>query len=304
MRLRKETAIAAAWLLVPGIAMAQAQQPAQPAQQPAAQAQPASQCTSDLQAFGRQMNEEGFWLTGARRGYGWFGYGTPYATPARPGVAAGAAPGMVSGTGATATGQSATGGGAATPFAGMDWRMAPTQALRTLYTAAHVLAQNGSEQTCQSVLREARDLYGAYTTQLRQAGVDPNEVRSWRQRQLALATPVTARARGIRAEAITGTDLRNPRDEYLGSIEDVVFDPRNGQVAYVVVGRGGFLGIGEDHVAVPWQQLRVTPMLDTFVLDVPESRIESAPQVDPDAFSTDEGYDRRRGEIDRFWQAG
>jgi sporulation protein YlmC with PRC-barrel domain len=305
MRLRNGSAAAAVLLLAPAIALAQTQQPApaagQQQQQRPAQAQQAGQCSNDLQAFGGQMEEDGFWLSGARQGIGWYGMG-----PAAPGMAGGAAPGMVSRSGAPAATRPATGGGATAraPFAGMDWQVAPTQALRTLYGAAHVLAQNGSEQACQTVLRETRDLYAAYTAQLRQAGVEPGDVRSWRQSQLALARPVTEQARGLRADAITGTDLRNPRDENLGSVEDVVFDPRTGQIAYVIVGRGGFLGIGRDHVAVPWQQLRATPSFDTFVLDISEDRMDAAPTVDPDSFATDEGYERRRGEIESYWRAG
>lgn len=304
IRLLQTSAIATALLVLPGIAAAQTAQP-QPNQQPAQQASGAGQCTDELAAFGRQMNEDGFWLSGYRRGAGWGSATYASGRTAATGTAAmppGTAPNV--GTGATAPAAPATGGGAAAdPFAGVQWSRAPDQALRTLYAAAHIFAENNDDQACRMVLNETRQLYNSYTERLRQAGVEPGEVRSYRQRQLVLARPVTERERGMRADTITGTDVRNPQDENLGSVEDVVFDPRTGDIAYVVVSRGGFLGIGEDHVAVPWQQLRVTPNLDTFVLNMREGQLEAAPKVNPDVFATDEGYTRRRGEIDRFWES-
>lgn len=317
------TRILQASILVTGLALAPGQAMAQQSrdgtgQQPAGPGV-AQNCMNDLSAFGQEMRDDGFWLSGYRTAYGWGTY-RPIGeqTAAMP---PGTAPNMGAGPPGLTTGPAAGGGApapaaqaergtaasdrpgaAASPFARVDWQSAPTEALRTLYAAAHILAQNGSEQPCQAVLAEARDLYGAYVHTLRQAGVEPGEIRSYREQQLALARPVSERARGMRADAITGTDVRNLQDAHLGSVRDVVFDPRSGDIAYVIMGRGGFLGIGRDHVAVPWQQLRVTPNLDTFVLDVQEAQLERAPQVDPDTFATDEGYARRRGEIDRFWQ--
>ncbi len=293
--MRKPILQASALLLVltaaPGGASAQ-QTPASPAtasQRPAAAA--ASQCGRGLAAFSRTMYEDGFWLSGYRRGYGWYGPvgvmgGVPPITARTPPVPA-------------------TGGpppAAADPFRGVDWSTAPVQSLRALFVAAHVLDQNGSEQVCEAVLAEAHKLYGAYVAQLRQIGVEPAALSSYRARQLALAQPVTKGDRAMRADAITGTDVRNLKDEYLGSIEDLAIDPQTGEIAYAIIGRGGFLGIGEDYVAVPWERLRVTPALDMFVLDVPEARLAAAPTVDPDVFDTDEGYARRRGEIDQFWR--
>jgi sporulation protein YlmC with PRC-barrel domain len=107
----------------------------------------------------------------------------------------------------------------------------------------------------------------------------------------------------MRTDTITGTDVRNPQDEYFGSVEDVVFDQRSGEIAYVIIGRGGFLGMGQEHVAVPWQRMRATPNLDTFVLNMREEQFESAPTINPNNFATDEGYTTQRGEIDRFWDA-
>jgi hypothetical protein len=57
---------------------------------------------------------------------------------------------------------------------------------------------------------------------------------------------------------LIGADVRNAQNEKIGDVEDVVFD-RNGRVKGVVVGVGGFLGMGEKHVALAWNELQVRP---------------------------------------------
>jgi PRC-barrel domain len=49
--------------------------------------------------------------------------------------------------------------------------------------------------------------------------------------------------------------VRGGNNEDIGEVGDVLID-RNGQVRAVVVDVGGFLGIGETHVAIPMQQVQ------------------------------------------------
>src|SRR5437764_8543042 len=46
-----------------------------------------------------------------------------------------------------------------------------------------------------------------------------------------------------------GTDVIGPQDEHIGSVNDMVFD-KNGKILGLIVGVGGFLGIGEKNVAI------------------------------------------------------
>jgi sporulation protein YlmC with PRC-barrel domain len=100
---------------------------------------------------------------------------------------------------------------------------------------------------------------------------------------------------------LEGTDVRNLRDEYLGSISDLAFDARSGEITYVIVARGGFLGIGEEHVAVPWGAFRATPGFNSLILDVSENRLEQAPMVDPDTFADDSAVSTQDEEVNRYW---
>jgi uncharacterized protein YrrD len=99
---------------------------------------------------------------------------------------------------------------------------------------------------------------------------------------------------------VLGADVRNLQDEDLGDIEDVVLNEQ-GNIAYVLVGRGGFFGVGQDLVPVRWQDLRSVPNADTFVLDVGQEVLEQAPAVDRDAFADSDAYAQRRSEIDAYW---
>ena len=59
----------------------------------------------------------------------------------------------------------------------------------------------------------------------------------------------------MRARRLMGSDIYNPNNEDIGEIEDLVFDEK-GQISSVIVSVGGFLGIGEKWVAVPWNSVQ------------------------------------------------
>jgi sporulation protein YlmC with PRC-barrel domain len=56
------------------------------------------------------------------------------------------------------------------------------------------------------------------------------------------------------ASDLIGTRVVSANNESIGDINDVIVD-RNGQIMAAVVGVGGFLGIGEKDVAVPFKSL-------------------------------------------------
>ncbi len=55
-----------------------------------------------------------------------------------------------------------------------------------------------------------------------------------------------------------GTDVLGPDNAHIGDVEDVVFD-KDGKVEAVVVGVGGFLGIGEKNVALDMSAFQIVP---------------------------------------------
>jgi sporulation protein YlmC with PRC-barrel domain len=60
----------------------------------------------------------------------------------------------------------------------------------------------------------------------------------------------------MRASKLIGTNVKNDAGESIGEINEVVLD-KAGKVAAVVIGVGGFLGIGEREVAVNFSSLRM-----------------------------------------------
>jgi hypothetical protein len=66
---------------------------------------------------------------------------------------------------------------------------------------------------------------------------------------MAMETKETAGLIGsdkVEGPAVYGTD-----DNKIGSIERVMLGKTTGKVAYAVLGFGGFLGIGDDHIRYP-----------------------------------------------------
>jgi sporulation protein YlmC with PRC-barrel domain len=60
-----------------------------------------------------------------------------------------------------------------------------------------------------------------------------------------------------RASKIVGLSVYNDKNESLGSINDLLTD-KSGNIKAVVIGVGGFLGVGEHLVAVPFDKVKFT----------------------------------------------
>jgi hypothetical protein len=236
--------------------------------------QVAEQCLADLQAFTEELAETGYGMVGPP-GYG---AGAP---------AGGAAP--------------AAGYGAGAPVGGWYGAQGPRRGMGAIVAAAEVFAMQGKEESCQSVLEEARKLHQERVETIEEAGIPPEEVRTWRHEQLLTAVPVEELDNAISIDSAVGAEVRNLQDEHLGTIDDVVLS-RDGTIEYALLSRGGFFGLGQEHVPVSWQSLQAVPALDTFVLDVPEDVVDQAPQIEREVFSDLQTYNQRREQVDSYWQ--
>jgi sporulation protein YlmC with PRC-barrel domain len=72
----------------------------------------------------------------------------------------------------------------------------------------------------------------------------------------------------------------NGDGDNLGEVEDVLIDLETGKVMYAIINVGGFLGVGEQSVAVPWERLVFDEESEQFVLDVTAETLENAPTID------------------------
>ena len=65
-----------------------------------------------------------------------------------------------------------------------------------------------------------------------------------------------------RATKLVGTTVTGPDNASIGDVNDLVLEG-NGTIKAVVIGVGGFLGIGEKNVAVPFKSLVITHAQDS-----------------------------------------
>lgn len=110
-----------------------------------------------------------------------------------------------------------------------------------------------------------------------------------------------ARSTTLRATAVIGQNVKDPRDETVGELFDVVIDEGSGRVAYAILSAGGFLGVGERLMALPWATLE-PPKVDgkPRILDATAEQIEKAPSFDRKSWP--DLADRKIGtELHRYW---
>lgn len=176
----------------------------------------------------------------------------------------------------------------------------PRQQMLALRDAAGVYALRGDEKACQAVLASMRQIYEAHEKLVGLEADDPEARTAWRRAHLARAAPVTEMGRLMRADVVIGADLRTPDDATLGEIEDVVLDPQRQTIAYVLISRGGFLGLGKELVAVRWTDLRATDDHEIYVLDVSPEAFAAAPKVGRQNFEASSGQDWRNS-LDQYW---
>lgn len=80
----------------------------------------------------------------------------------------------------------------------------------------------------------------------------------------------------VSTDDVIGVKVKNHAGEKLGEIKKLVLDKITGQVCYVTLSVGGFLGMGEKYVAVPWKALNYDKNQNSFVLNVDKSKLENA----------------------------
>jgi len=88
---------------------------------------------------------------------------------------------------------------------------------------------------------------------------------------------------------IIGTRIKNAEGKDIGEIDRLLIDPQSGKISHVVVGLGGFLGVGEKKVVVPWSDLKMSAAHDgkKALITMDQAKLESAPRYERTAARTD-----------------
>ncbi len=269
-----------------------------PGERNASAIKPAATCLSDLRTFDSQMQKDGYWLGATGYGYGYpiggyggfgYGYGLPMGEhPAAPPI--GDHPveaGMGVSPAATAAGYH---------------NVRPGYEVRILVASANILARHGQQQACEDVLATTRGIYKVYVADMHSGRVPMADVPGWRKQQIAAAKPVTDKNTSLRSDQLIGIEVRDPKDEALGSVDDIVMSPTTGKIAYLVIARGGIFGIGESYVPVPWADFKVTTSVSLLVLDATKGTMAAAPAVNYEEFATHGRFDQESQKVDAYWK--
>lgn len=88
-------------------------------------------------------------------------------------------------------------------------------------------------------------------------------------------------ADGMQASNLMGATVKTTGNEDVGSVDDLIID-RDGQIVAIIVGVGGFLGMGETDVAIGWDDVTLSGHSDDLELriDQTEADLRNAPQFE------------------------
>src|SRR4030095_12663328 len=86
----------------------------------------------------------------------------------------------------------------------------------------------------------------------------------------------------IASDRVEGTPVRRSSGEKIGTIERLMIDKLSGNVAYAVLSFGGFLGMGQKHLPIPWARLTYDRTLGAYQLDLTDEEFSRAPTYETD----------------------
>ncbi len=85
-----------------------------------------------------------------------------------------------------------------------------------------------------------------------------------------------SKAPAFKAGTLLGKEVVNRQNQVLGVVRELVADER-GQIRYVVLSYGGFLGMGGKRTAIPWERVEYSSETEQVIVDVSVERIANAP---------------------------
>jgi hypothetical protein len=91
----------------------------------------------------------------------------------------------------------------------------------------------------------------------------------------AAATEMTGKPL-IESDRVEGTTVHDPRGKNIGTIKRLMIEKISGRVAYAIMSFGGFLGMGSEEHAFPWNKLTYDPNLGGYRTDITEEQLRGA----------------------------
>lgn len=88
----------------------------------------------------------------------------------------------------------------------------------------------------------------------------------------------------LSSSTITGSTVKNLKDDKIGTIKDIMLDTETGEVVYVVLSvNTGFLNLENKYFAIPFQAFTFHSHRDEVLsLDIDKDRLKDSPGFDSD----------------------
>ena len=94
------------------------------------------------------------------------------------------------------------------------------------------------------------------------------------------------------SSTLIGARVRTAEGKEAGSIEQLLIDPKEGKITHAVLGMGGFLGLGETRLVVPWSNVKLSPdprNPNRTVAMMDQATLDQAPRYEKRQAATDRG---------------
>ncbi|MFZ5778766.1 MAG: PRC-barrel domain-containing protein [Pseudomonadota bacterium] len=91
------------------------------------------------------------------------------------------------------------------------------------------------------------------------------------------ASPATAGHSAADASKLIGRDIQNMQNETIGEIESIYIG-KDGKVDSVMVSVGGFLGIGDREVRIPWSDLNIANNGEKVTVNMTKDQLKAKPE--------------------------
>jgi len=181
--------------------------------------------------------------------------------------------------------------------------------IRTLRNATMTLAKRGDAEACSRLVAEIAELREGALKQAdaatRAANGDAEPAvppeKPERATVLAAALPLETQGAMVRTSTLVGTDVVNPTDEHLGTVEDVMVNPAGDRAVFLMVAHGGLFGFGDDLTPVRVRDLKATEGLGELVLNMSKQQFDKAPSIDTSGANGPESEDSWLGDVSAWW---
>lgn len=162
--------------------------------------------------------------------------------------------------------------------------------MRDLMEAANKLDRAGYSDACESIVEAMKDM--AENKEARRTYVmGENAMAGSEDRDSASREEMDAekdREQAVKLSDYEGPltvgeledyDVHNMNGEDIGAVDEVLTTER-GEATHLLIGHGGFLGIGDKDTAVPLDRARISTQSQTIYLDISEEQMDKMPDYD------------------------